>query len=546
MKSFGPALAWVGAVILGGAALFGACARPTSPPGGPRDIVPPMIASTWPDTFEIIEPTRDPVRIVFSERISERPTQGTLDNAVQVSPFTGEHTVKHTRSGLEIDVIGGFQPDLVYRIRILPIVKDLFTNTMEGPFELVFSTGAQYETNVIAGIVEDRITGEVIEGARVEARGRGEEDPPVYVATTDSSGVFALRYLPAASYDISLYQDMNRNEEPDFSESQGTAEGIFETLPPEADTVILRQVRLLRPDTLPARLIRVEAHDSLTVRLAFDDFLDAEGTLGPFFVQIAPEEGPDLEIDRLVWPRQVDSLRAVADSIAAEERRIIMVDSLQIVVDSLNLIFSAMETAGDTLGVDSVGTVLDRLQARIAPPDPREEPDPEEVQGPPPILPRQEFFVLLAEPLVPDRLFNATVSGVANINGLGGGGGEASFTWEPPEPPPEEEVPDTAAALPDTAGVSPDTSGVPPDTMGVPPDTSGIPPDTSGVPPDTLGAPPDTAGVPPDTSGSGDVAGLPSGGGRRRLSASFQTRIRIPVQAPFRTSSPRLLTRRRP
>lgn len=459
MKVFRMAMVWLGAATLGGAALFSACARPSAPTGGPRDIIPPMIASTWPDTFEVIEPTRDPVKIVFSERISERATQGTLDNAVLVSPFTGEHRVKHTRSGLEIDIIGGFQPDLVYRVRVLPTVKDLFNNTLDGPFELVFSTGASYETNVIAGVVEDRISGEVVEGARVEARVRGEEDSPVHLATTDSVGVFALRYLPFATYDISLFQDMNRNAEPDFSEAQGVAEGVLEVPPPQADTVILRQVKLLRPDTTPPRLIRVEAYDSVTVRLSFDDFMDAEGTLGPFFVQVAQEEGPGLEVERLVWPLERDSLLAVEDSIAAEERRVAMVDSLQLVMDSLDLIFAEMQAAGDTLGTDSLGTVLEQLRGRIAPPEPPEELDPGDAGEPPPVLPRQEFFVLLAEPLVPDQLFQVTVTGVSNINGLGGGGGEASFTWEPPEPPPEE-TPDTAAMLPDTAGVPPDTGRV--------------------------------------------------------------------------------------
>ena len=98
----------------------GACARPVAPTGGPVDFIPPMIAETWPEPFETIEPTRDPVKIVFSERISERPTEGTLANAVFVSPVTGEHRVKHTRSGLEIEVIGGFKPDLVYRVRFFP------------------------------------------------------------------------------------------------------------------------------------------------------------------------------------------------------------------------------------------------------------------------------------------------------------------------------------------------------------------------------------------------------------------------------------------
>jgi len=494
MKSLQLGLVWLGAALFGGAVLFGACARPGSPTGGPRDLIPPMIASTWPDTFEVIEATRDPVKISFSERLSERATRGTLNDAVLVSPVTAEHRVKHTRSGLEIEIIGGFQPNLVYRVRILPTVKDLFNNTLEGPFELVFSTGAVFEPNVIAGMVKDRITGGTVEGVRVEAREEEMEDPPVYVATTDSAGVFALRYLPSGSYDISLFQDVNRNAEPDFTELQGYAGESLGVQPPLADTIILREVSLLRPDTTPPRLIRVEAMDSLLVRLAFDDYMDAESPLGQLQLQIAPDEGPGPEIDRLIWQRQVDSLRAVADSVAAEEQRIALVDSLRIVADSLDQILTGMEAAGDTLGADTVGTELERIQGRMAPPEPREEPVPRVAAEPPPILPQQEFFVLLAEPLVPDQLFQLTITGVENINALGGGGGEASFAWEPPEPEPSEE-PDTATVVPDTAGVPPDTAGVPPDTAGVPPDTGrAAPPDTGGIaPPDTGRATPGEA-----------------------------------------------------
>jgi len=472
-------LAWFGAALFGSVVLFSACARPGSPSGGPRDLIPPMIASTWPDTFEIIEATRDPVKITFSERISERPTEGSLESAVLVSPVTGEHRVKTTRSGLEIEVIGGFQPGLVYRVRVLPIIKDLFNNPLEGPFELVFSTGpVEYETNVFAGIVKDRITGEVIERVRVEARKQGVEDPPVYMATTDSVGIFALRYLPSGSYDISIYEDINRNTEVDYAELQGDTVGSFGSQPPLADTVIFREVVLLRPDTIPPRLIGVEALDSILIGLSFAAFLDTEGSLGPFHVEITSEEGPGPEIDRLIWPRQLDSLRAVADSVAAEERRVAIFDSLGVVADSLAQVLSAMEAAGDTLGTDTLRPFLELIQTRIAPPEPSEEPAPEAAAEPPPILPKQEFYVLLAESLASGRLYDVIVSGVANINGTGGGGGEASFSWERPDPDPAE-VPDTAGVVPDTAGVPPDTSGVPPDTGRVaPPDTSGVLPDT--------------------------------------------------------------------
>jgi hypothetical protein len=530
MRPFHGGLTWVAAALLGGGILYvGACARPVAPSGGPVDFIPPMIAETWPDTFEMIEPTRDPVKIVFSERISERPTEGTLENAVFVSPVTGEHRVKHTRSGLEIEVIGGFQPDLVYRVRVLPTVKDLFNNRLQGPFELVFTTGAPFEFNVVAGVVSDRITGEVVEGARVEARAQGVEDAPIHVAATDTAGVFALRYLPAGPYDISAYVDNNRNAEREFREAQGSEVTFPLGATPEvADTAILREITLLVPDTTPSRLARIEPQDSLLIRFGFDDFMDAEANFEGVQVTITQEDGPALEVERYMWPRQVDSIRAIADSIAAEERRVAMVDSLTVVADSLDRILIAMEAQRDTVGVDTLGPQLERIQTRIAPPEPRE-PEEGPAAAPSPILPQQEFFVQLADSLTPERLYTATVTGVVNLYGTGGGGGEATFDWEPPEPPPEE-VPDTAAAVadtlvvPDTAAVGPDTLVVPDTVLVVPPDTAAaalpdsltVPPDTSGVPPDTSGVPPDTSGVPPDTFWARHYLPAPTGGAKAR------------------------------
>jgi hypothetical protein len=447
------------------------------------------------------------VRIAFSERISERPSEGMLDNAVLVSPVTGEHSVKHTRSGLEIEVLGGFQPNLVYRVRLLPTIKDLFNNNLEGPFELVFSTGAPFETNVVAGVVKDRITGQAAEGVRVEARMTEAEDPPAYVASSDSAGVFALRYLPAGAYDLTVYQDVNRNSEPDFRELQGSAESsALGADPAKSDTLIIRELNLLALDTLPSRVILVEAVDSVLVQFTFDDYMDAEAPLDSVQVVIAPpprdtlaaeeEVEEALAIEALLWPRQVDSLQAVADSVAAEERRLAMVDSLQTVADSLTQLIAGFEAAGDTLGVDSLTTALEQVQNALRPPEP-EEPPPGALEmvpaEPPPILPKQEFFVKLAEPLAPNQAYRAVIMGVVNINGLGGGGGEASFSWQPPDPP-SEQAPDTAATQPDTgAVVLPDTGAV------VLPDTGVIPvPDTGAVvPPDTTGVLPDTGRIAP-------------------------------------------------
>ena len=92
-----------------GMALAGACARQGAPPGGPEDRRPPVVIRTEPDTFARLEGFDGPVRFHFDERISER-VDGVLDDAVVVSPATGDVRVSHNRTTLTVDVAGGFRP----------------------------------------------------------------------------------------------------------------------------------------------------------------------------------------------------------------------------------------------------------------------------------------------------------------------------------------------------------------------------------------------------------------------------------------------------
>ncbi len=389
---------------------LGGCARPGRPPGGPEDRIPPVVVGTWPDTFAVVEPTRDPIRIEFSERISERPLRGTLNEAVIVSPTTGESRVKHTRRGLEVSLLGGLRPGTVYRVTVLPVIKDLFGNPMPDAFEFVFSTGPPFPPNALAGLVTDRLTGEAVEDARVDARLRtAAPEDPTHTTRTDTAGVFALRFLPPGRYELAAYVDRNRNGEPDFQEPQ--AFGV--QLLGETDTLVV-QLALLLPDTTPARLVRAEAVDSFLLRLEFDDYLDPESSLARVGVRLSREgeEGPS--VLRILHEHEVEAfLRARADSLA--------------------------RAAGE----------------EPSPPEEAEAPGEGGGEEAPP-LPGRGLAVVLGGALEPRRPYDLSVTGIVNINGVPGGGGETVVAWEPPELPGDTAAADTLAR-PDTT-TPPDTS----------------------------------------------------------------------------------------
>lgn len=490
----------------------GACARQGTPPGGPEDRRPPVVVSTVPDTFAALdEPFRGPVVFRFDERISERVGSGTLDDAVIVSPRTGQVRASAGRDRIEVSMGGGFQPGLVYRVRLLPVVRDMFNNELRAPFEIVFSTGGDLTESAVAGLAWDRTTGEGVPELDVVAIA---EDSTLYPSRTDSAGIYALRYLPPGRYQIRAWEDRNRNDEVDARELQG-ARAVLLNGP---DTLVLN-VGVLLPDTSAATLTRADVLDSLTLAVTFDDFFDPGVPSEQVSVSLIREDGEAPAIERLfheheyrTWVGEIadslerlDSIAMVARAAAAERARAaadttalpdttVVRDTLQVrdtarVRDTLQARDTAQVRdtlqARDTTGAADTTLAVDTVVAGAAgrpglppalPPEagaqaPRGRApgaaaaEPTTPDGDP--LPGRRLVVRLEEPLVPNTAYQLEVRGVTNLNGIPLGGGEAAIVLTPPA--------DTAVA-PDTGAV-PDT-GVVRDT--IPPDTGSAAPRTDG------------------------------------------------------------------
>lgn len=396
------------------------CANQGAPPGGPEDRTGPQVVETFPDTFAVLPAFDDEIRIVFDERISERGVPGTLNGAVIISPESGVVTVRHSSRALRVTMEGGFQPDEVYRVTVLPIVQDLFRNPMAGAFEFIFSTGAEMTPTVLAGSIVDRITGERAEGARVMARverlaGVDASDGqvvPSHIATTDSSGVYAFRYVPSGQYVITAFMDQNLSGQPDDTEPIGT--GRVELNP--ADTVFL-DFSLLVPDTTPAMVRSVAVVDSLTLAAEFDDLLDPDSELAGVSTSLGSDSLRSIEVVTILHERDYIVLRETI------EDSVFLADSIFFAEGQQRV--ALLRSAGDSTAADEIDLEL-RSPRRRAPSSPRE------LQARD--LPKRVLYLLLADTLATDQPYELSLSGVTNINGLPGGGGTAEVLREGSQP----------------------------------------------------------------------------------------------------------------
>ncbi|HUE77405.1 MAG TPA: carboxypeptidase-like regulatory domain-containing protein [Longimicrobiales bacterium] len=413
-----------GAALLAAAAL--GCAQASSPPGGEPDRVPPRVVSVSPLPFDTLEDLRSAVVIEFDERLSER-LEGVrgFEDAVLVSPATGEITVKRGRRSLEVSMAGGWRPGLVYRVVVLPLFSDLFGNQRVEPVELVFSTGAPIPPTAVAGLIEDRLTGDAVAGARVAATRR--EDAVVYVAVSDTGGFFSLRNIPAGVYDVQAWLDQDRDREPDFLEPQDA-----EAFPLEAQDTVVLTMALLPGDTTPARLLRAEVVDSMRVRLHFDDYFEPGPVAGRASVWLLPDT-TFVTAGSLIHSTALHSLLAVERAAA----------------DSVRM---AAELAADTLAprgaaVDDSIAAPDTTRVRRLPVLPPADPAAPGQRGGVPATPRgqgarsqrpsRELVVVLPVPLAPEATYLVEVSDVLNIHDLPGGGGRVTFATPARADPPD-------------------------------------------------------------------------------------------------------------
>ncbi|MCI0432971.1 MAG: carboxypeptidase-like regulatory domain-containing protein, partial [Gemmatimonadetes bacterium] len=347
-----------------------------------------------PAEREVVNDTDLTVEFQFDERISERGVR----ESILVSPSTGVPRVEKGRSEIRVRMPGGWRAGEVYRVVLLPGVRDLFGNETREPASLVFSTGPPVPSTAIGGLVVDRITGRPASDVVVQAV--RTPDTVTYSTVGDTSAFFALTNLPTGNYVVSAYIDQNRNRRKDVSESASQQQLV--PLFTERDTSTL-ELKVVPWDTVPARLTRAEPRDSLEVRLFIDDFLDPDTPLDGVTVALfaLPDTTPVPGTPRLVRADDYD-----------EEKRA-----------------KAAIERPDSAAADTAGAVRRQLPRQAMPP-----------QGPrTPVdtvtLPLKELVLVPAAPLEHGSKYLVRLEGLTNVSGISGGTSQAEFEV-PPRPAP--------------------------------------------------------------------------------------------------------------
>lgn len=202
------------ALVLGSMMFSYSCANTTqAPTGGDKDTIPPVIVALSPKMMSTNVPTEG-VDFVFT--FNEYVTVKTPANIVLSPPQAKAPKSRVHGKSVIVTFEEPLDSNRTYTIEFTEAVADNNENNMFPGFTYVFSTGAQIDTMMMTGLVQDCNTLEPVKGVKVMLY-RDLADSavllqrPFAVTRTDDWGYFCLRNIPDTFYRIYAVKDDNNN-----------------------------------------------------------------------------------------------------------------------------------------------------------------------------------------------------------------------------------------------------------------------------------------------------------------------------------------------
>jgi hypothetical protein len=194
------------------------CANTTTPPtGGPKDTIPPVLKGVSPLPGAVNVPVhKTRLEFKFNEYVVVKDI-----NSIYLSPPL-EKAPKYRMKGKTLVVYfeSDLEPNTTYTLDLTGAVADNNEGNMFPGYTLVFSTGAQIDSMMMTGIVQDCNTLKPMKGATVMLY-KDQADSAVFLrrpvasTKTDDWGYFCIRNIQDTVFRVYAVKDENNNNKYD-------------------------------------------------------------------------------------------------------------------------------------------------------------------------------------------------------------------------------------------------------------------------------------------------------------------------------------------
>ena len=182
------------------------CAVQSKPEGGPKDDLPPEIITQQPHAGAL-NYSDGVAWIVFDEYIQANSLRGNISSSPPLENIEFEVKGKKLRLNWDPEQ---YLEETTYRISLGDQIGDLNENNRVQNLEFVWSTGNSIDSMQINGHVNQK--GEsVFEGLSIWLLSNRSDSVhnPMFSTAPNKEGYFTLKYLPADTFHLFVFQDLN-------------------------------------------------------------------------------------------------------------------------------------------------------------------------------------------------------------------------------------------------------------------------------------------------------------------------------------------------
>jgi hypothetical protein len=184
------------------------CAVQSQPQGGPRDETPPTIVAQSP-AMGTLNWSGNSAEVVFDEYIQAKNLRTALTTTPALEGIEAE--IKGKRLSIQWEP-QELLPNTTYRISLGDAVGDLNENNAYPNLQFVWSTGPYIDSLRLQGtIVPGKTTPFDKLNIWLIPAGTDTVSTAVFSSTPDKDGNFSFAYMPAQTFDILAFEDVNFN-----------------------------------------------------------------------------------------------------------------------------------------------------------------------------------------------------------------------------------------------------------------------------------------------------------------------------------------------
>jgi uncharacterized protein (DUF2141 family) len=240
--------------------LVNSCARQSSPTGGPKDTIPPILTNSIPRQNEVNYKDKT-VELQFSEMI----ILANPKEQIIIAPTTSnEYEVIAKKKSIVLKFEEPLKDSVTYSINFRDAVQDITEKNPATNLQLAFSTGSYIDSLTISGSVYNQLTHVAPKEATVAIHELNDtisifKHKPAYLTKTNEQGQFIIRNLKPGTYTIFALEDKNRNLIADSRNESYAFKSRPITLPIDSGEVNLGLVRL---DARPLKMTSARPYNN--------------------------------------------------------------------------------------------------------------------------------------------------------------------------------------------------------------------------------------------------------------------------------------------